>query len=92
MQKVQHFGGFIHQIQVRQPIGKKDFYTNRVPKKKEDGGFFVFGGSELWTLLKYSRSKLKNKKPLAVDVLFKACPMIPLSGWSNRPDGTFKRR
>jgi hypothetical protein len=27
-----------------------------------------------------SRSKLKNKKPIAVDVLFKAYPMIPPSG------------
>jgi hypothetical protein len=28
----------------------------------------------------YTRSKLKNQKHIAVDVLFKAYPMIPLSG------------
>ena len=28
--------------------------------------------------MKYSRSKIKNKKPLAVDVLFKAYPVVPL--------------
>jgi hypothetical protein len=33
---------------------------------------------------KYSRSKLKNQKPIvAVDVFFQAYPMVPLSGWSN---------
>jgi hypothetical protein len=31
----------------------------------------------------YSRVKLKNQKPIAVDVLFKAYPMVPLSGRSN---------
>ncbi len=61
-------------------IWKKGFYTNRVPKKQEVGGFFVFSGSELWTLLKYSRPKSKTYSGF---VLFKAYPMILLSGWSN---------
>jgi hypothetical protein len=35
---VQHFGGFFHQIKVRQPIGKKDStYTNCDPNKQEVG-------------------------------------------------------
>jgi hypothetical protein len=34
--------------------------------------------------------KLKLKKPIAVDVLFKAYPMVPLSCRSNLADGTFK--
>jgi hypothetical protein len=48
--------------------------------------FLIFGFdhvSELWPLLKYFRSKLKNQKHIAVDVFFKAYPIIPLSGWSN---------
>jgi hypothetical protein len=40
---------------------------------------------------KYSRVKLKNQKPIAVDVLFKAYPMVPHTCidpiWT---DGTFK--
>jgi hypothetical protein len=37
-----------------------------------------WGGSELWSLFKYSRSKFKNQKPIAIDVLFQAYPMVPL--------------
>ncbi len=40
--------------------------------------FLHISGSELWNLFKYSRSKLKSQKPTAVDVLFKAYPMVPL--------------
>ncbi len=46
-------------------------------------GIFVWSGSELWSLFRYSRSKSKNQKHIAVDVLFKAYPMMQLSGWSN---------
>ncbi len=49
---------------------------------KEVGRIFVWNGSELWTLLRFSRSKFKNLKPIAVDVLYKVYPMVPLSGWS----------
>ncbi len=35
-----------------------------------------------------SRVKLKNQKPIAVDVLFKAYPMVSLSCRSNLTDGT----
>ncbi len=41
--KVQHFGGFLYHIKVHKPVSrKKGFYTNRVPKKQEVGGIFVF--------------------------------------------------
>ncbi len=40
---------------------------------------FEWSGPEVWSLFKYSRLKLKNQKPIAVDVLFKAYPMVPLS-------------
>ncbi len=73
-----------------QPIGKKDKkitacrYTNRDPNKKEVGLIFVFNGSELWTLFKYSRSQLNNQNPIdPVDVLLQAYPMVPLSCRSN---------
>ncbi len=74
-----NFCGFFQQIKVRQPIGRKDSIQTMIPTSR----IFVWSGSELWTLLKYSRSKLKNQKHIAVDVLFKAYLMIPLSGWSN---------
>jgi hypothetical protein len=53
-----HFGGFSHQITVRQPIG---FYANREPNKQEVGYIFAWSGSELRILVKYSRSKIKLK-------------------------------
>jgi hypothetical protein len=65
----QHFGGFFHKIKVSQPVG---FYANPDPI------IFAWGGSELWSLFKYLRVKLKNQKPKAVDVLFKSYPMVPL--------------
>ncbi len=43
----------------------------------------AWSSSELWTVIKYSRSKIKNLKPTAVDVLFKAYPMVPISSRSN---------
>ncbi len=57
--------------------------TNCDPNKHEVGFIFAWSGSQLWTLIKYSRSKIKNKKPIAVDVLFKAYPIVPLSCRSN---------
>ncbi len=53
-----------------------------IPTSRRIRCFFVFG-SELWSLLKNSKSKLKNQKPLAVDVLFQAYSMVPLSCRSN---------
>ncbi len=46
-------------------------------------GLFVWSGPELWTLIKESRSKIKNLKHIAVDFLLKGFPMIPLSCRSN---------
>ncbi len=43
----------------------------------------AWSGSGLWSLLKYSREKEKNLKTIAVDVLLKDFPMIPLSCRSN---------
>jgi hypothetical protein len=41
-------------------------YTNHDPNKQEVGFISSWNGSELWTLIKYSRSKVKNQKPIAV--------------------------
>ncbi len=62
---------------------KTGFYANHDPNNQEVGFIFAWGGSELWSLFKYSRVKLKNQKPIAVDVLFKAYPMVPFSCRSN---------
>ena len=46
-------------------------------------GLFALSGSELWSCFKNSRSKIKNWKHIAVDVLLKGFSMIPLSCRSN---------
>ncbi len=46
-------------------------------------GLFAWSGSELWSLFKNSKPKLKNGKHIADDVLFQAYPMVPLSCRSN---------
>ncbi len=60
------------------------FWWPKTEEEKNTAEHFCMKRSELWSLLKYSSSKFKkNQKHIAVDVLFKAYPMIPLSGWSN---------
>ena len=58
-------------------------HTNREPNKQEIGFNFAWSGSELWSCFKYSVLKLKNQKHIAVDVLLKGFPMVPLSCRSN---------
>jgi hypothetical protein len=60
---------------VRQPIGRKDSKQTLIPTSRRLDSFLY---EAALTILKYSRSKIK--KNIAVDVLFKAYPMIPLSG------------
>ncbi len=62
---------------------KTGFYADRDPYKQEVGVISAWSGSELWSLFKYSRSKIKNSKHKVVDVLLKGFPMIPLSCRSN---------
>jgi hypothetical protein len=54
---------------------KKGFYTNRDTNKQGVGLTFVWGGSELCSLFKYSELKLKNQKPN----LWDWCPFQGLS-------------
>jgi hypothetical protein len=50
---------------------KTGFYANHDLSKQEVGFIFAWSDSELWSLFKYSK-EIKNQKPIAVDVLFKA--------------------
>jgi hypothetical protein len=76
----QHFGGFFHYIKVHLPIRRQEgFYRQTVIR-----GWIHFCMKDLEPF-KYSRSKIKNKKTVAVDVLIKAYPMLPLSCRSNLP-------
>jgi hypothetical protein len=55
-------------------------YANRGPNKQEA---FLHKQLRTLKLFKHSRSKLKNQKHIAVDVLFKAYPITPLLCRSN---------
>jgi hypothetical protein len=69
----QHFGGFFHQTKVCQPIGRKDSMQTviRISRRLD---LFLHEEAQNFELFKYSRSKLKNQKHIAVDVLIKAYP------------------
>jgi hypothetical protein len=62
---------------VRQPIGRKVIPTSR---RLDSFLYEVAQNFELFSNIQYSRSKLKNQNHIAVDILVKAYPMIPLSG------------
>ncbi len=57
---------------------KTGFYANR---DAQVGSWIHFCTKRLrpWSLFKYSRVKLTNQKPIVVDVLFKAYPMVTVS-------------
>jgi hypothetical protein len=59
------------------------------PPAEEVEGFEGFSMKRLRSLFKYSRSKLKNQNPMAVDVLFKAYPMVQSHADLIWQDGTF---
>jgi hypothetical protein len=66
----QNFGGFFHEIKVRQPIGGQDSLQT-VIQTSRIGFNSAWSGSELWSLLNIQKWNYKLK-PIAVDVLFKA--------------------
>ncbi len=72
---VQSFGGFFHLIKVRQPIRRKDSIQTVIRTSR---GRIHFSMKRL-QLFQIFRTEIKIQKPFAVDVLFKAYPMIPLS-------------
>jgi hypothetical protein len=54
------FGGFFHQVSMRQPIGRQDSMqtVNRTSRRLDS---FLHGAAQNFELLiKYSRSKIKN--------------------------------
>ncbi len=62
---------------------KTGFYATCDSNRQEVGFNFAWSGSELWSCFRYSVLKLKNQKHIAVDVLLKGFPMVPLSCRSN---------
>jgi hypothetical protein len=62
---------------VRQPIGRKDSKQTVVPAS---WGFDSFLYEAAQTLELFSNIQDQKKNHIAVDVLFNAYPMIPLSG------------
>jgi hypothetical protein len=74
-----NFGGFFQQIKLRQSIGRKDSIQTVIPTSRRLDSF-LYEAAQNFALFSNLRSKLKNQKHIAVDVLFNACPMIPLSG------------
>ncbi len=64
-------------------------HANRDPNKQEVGFIFAWSYSEFWTLIKYSRSKIKYQKPIAIDVLFKPIQSYHSHADPIWPDGTF---
>jgi hypothetical protein len=80
---VQHFGGFFHQIKVRQPIGGKYSRKAMIQTSRRLDSFLHEAAQNFEVFSNIQNSNLKNQKPTAVDVLFKAYPMVPLSCRSN---------
>jgi hypothetical protein len=78
----ENFGGFFHKIKVRQPIGRQDSMQTVIQTSRRLDSFLqeVAKNFEVFQIFE---SEIKNQKPLAVDVLFKAYPMVPLSCISN---------
>ncbi len=79
----QHFGGYFHQIKVRQPIGRQDSMQTVIRTGRRLDSFLHDVAPNFEVFSKNSRAKLKKQKHIAVDVLFKAYPMVPLSCRSN---------
>ncbi len=76
----QKFGGFFHQIKVPQLIGRQDSMQTMIRTSRRLDSILHEAAQNFEVfLLKYIGVKLKNLKPIAVDVLLKAFPMRPLS-------------
>ncbi len=78
----QHSGGLFHQIKVRQPIGRQDSLQTWIQTSRRLDSFLHEAARNFEVFQIFNR-RLKNQKPITVDVLFKAYPMVPLSSRSN---------
>ncbi len=72
----QRFGEFFHKENVRQPIGRQDSMQTG---SEQAGGWIHFCMNRLRTSFQIFKREIKKLKNLAVDVFFKAYPMVPLS-------------
>jgi len=70
---------FSSRKELREPIGRKDSIQAVCRRMRRLDGFLYEAEKKLWTLYKNSRSKLKNLKPIVVDVLSQTYPMVSLS-------------
>jgi hypothetical protein len=75
----QHFGGFFRQIKGRQPKEREGFYTTVCRRSRRLEAFLYLAAQNFELFSNIQDKKLKNQKPIAVDVLFKAYPMASLS-------------
>jgi hypothetical protein len=71
----QHFSGFFHQIKVHQPIGRQDSMQTVIRAIRRLDSFLHEAAQNLKSFQIF-KSEIKSK-PIAVDVLFKAYPMVP---------------
>jgi hypothetical protein len=78
----QRFGRFFHQIKVRQKIGRQDSMQTLIQTSRRLDSF-LHEAAQNFEASQIFKSEIKNQKPIAVDVLFKAYPMGPLSCRSN---------
>ncbi len=79
---VQSFRRFFYQIKVCQPIGR--YYSKQTViliSRRLD--HFCMKRLRTLKLFKIFRTEIKKPKTIAVDVLFRAYPMVPLSCRSN---------
>jgi hypothetical protein len=67
---------------VHQPIGRQDSLQSLIRTSRRLDSF-LHEAAQNFEVFKYSRVKFKNPKPIVVDVLLKACAMVPLSCRSN---------
>ena len=71
---------FFQQIKVRQAIGRKDSKQTVIRTRRRLDSFLYEAAQNFELFSNIQDQNLKNQKHVAVDVLFKAYPMIPLSG------------
>jgi hypothetical protein len=75
----QHFGRFFHQIKVHQPTGRQDSMQTMIRTSRRLDSFLHEAAHNFEVFSNVQEWNKKNQKPVAVDVLFKAYPMVPLS-------------
>jgi hypothetical protein len=75
---VQHFGRFFHKKNYKSApaYGKKGFYTN-YEMNMQEVGFIVMKRLRTLKSSQILKTQMEKSKTIAVDVFFKAYPMVP---------------